>query len=164
MQGIAREIAVSLDHVGVLCAEFFVDTQGTVLVNEIAPRPHNSGHLTIDAFDLSQFDLQVRATAGLPLAEPLRCGDAAMANFVGCAPGRGDAPRWPSAMTGEGVHVHDYGKAEVRPGRKMGHVTVVRPLRPVGGSEAGEPEARARILVEAVSAARTALAPRPART
>lgn len=165
MVAMARHVAEALGHVGVLCTEFFVDTGGRVWVNEIAPRPHNSGHVTIEAFDVSQFAMQVRTTAGLPLVPPQRLADGAMANLVGVAPGRGTATRashaWHAALARPGTCVHDYGKSEVRAGRKMGHVTVVRPAGRSGSvaEEAGRsvPERVARDLVEAAHDARRTL-------
>ena len=123
----ARAVARGLEYVGVLCVEFFV-VQGsdTLLVNEIAPRPHNSGHYTIDACDQSQFDLQVRTLAGLPLVQPRQHSPAIMLNLLGelwlqRAPA---APDWAGVLALPGVHLHLYGKLSARAGRKMGHVTV----------------------------------------
>lgn len=123
----AREITRALleawDVVGVLCVEMFAMPDGTLVVNEIAPRPHNSGHLTIDAYSASQFEQQVRAVAGLPLARPRRYGAAAMANLLGDLWQDGE-PNWAAALA-EGASLHLYGKKSPRPGRKMGHLTVV---------------------------------------
>jgi len=124
---IALAVAEQFGYVGVLCVEFFVTKEGEVLVNEIAPRPHNSGHLTIDTFVTCQFEQQVRAVCGLPLgsAEPL-VGGAAMANLLGDLWHHGSAqrqPRWDRLLSDGSVKLHLYGKSEARPGRKMGHVT-----------------------------------------
>ena len=128
----ARELAVAMGYVGVLCVEFFVLEDGRVLANEMAPRPHNSGHYSIDACDLSQFDLQLRTLLGLPLAMPRQHSAAVMLNLLGdlwFAAGAAGAPApqepdWPAVLALPGVHLHLYGKAEPRRGRKMGHLTV----------------------------------------
>lgn len=117
-------VAAALDLVGLLAVEMFVTRDGRVLANEIAPRPHNSGHWTIDACPASQFELHVRAIAGLPLPPATRHGDAAMKNLVG----PDEAARWPGIVATPGLIPHLYGKAEARPGRKMGHVTTLFPL------------------------------------
>ena len=101
----------------------FVDRDGRVLVNEIAPRPHNSGHWTIDACPASQFELHIRAIAGLPLPPAVRHSDAVMKNLVGPE----EAALWPAILATPGLIPHLYGKAEARPGRKMGHVTRLFP-------------------------------------
>lgn len=116
-------ILAALDLVGVACVEFFVGRDGALRVNEIAPRPHNSGHLTLEAFDVSQFELQLRALVGLPLARPRMRAPAAMANLLGDL-WRDGPPAWSAALAEPGVALHLYGKDEARPGRKMGHVTV----------------------------------------
>jgi 5-(carboxyamino)imidazole ribonucleotide synthase len=118
-QAIARRVADALDLVGLLAVEMFVDAQGRVLANEIAPRPHNSGHWTIDACPASQFELHVRAIAGLPLPPATRHSDAVMKNLIGPE----EAALWPAILATPGLIPHLYGKAEARPGRKMGHVT-----------------------------------------
>lgn len=123
-QGIARQIMQRLEVVGVLCVEFFVDRQDRLLVNELAPRPHNSGHHTIDACTTCQFEQQVRAVCGLPLGSPRQHRPAAMANLLGDLWTAGP-PRWDSALAHDNVKLHLYGKAEPRPGRKMGHLTVL---------------------------------------
>jgi 5-(carboxyamino)imidazole ribonucleotide synthase len=122
-QAIARRVADALDLVGVLAVEMFVDAQGKVLVNEIAPRPHNSGHWTIDACPASQFELHIRAIAGLPLPPATRHSDAVMKNLVGPR----EAALWAEVLATPGLIPHLYGKAEARPGRKMGHVTRLFP-------------------------------------
>jgi 5-(carboxyamino)imidazole ribonucleotide synthase len=121
-QEITRELLAELQYVGVICVEFFVSTDGELLVNELAPRPHNSGHLTFDVAVTSQFEQQVRAVCGLPLGstELLRAG--AMANILGDLWAGGE-PNWAAACAFPDVKLHLYGKAEPRPGRKMGHLT-----------------------------------------
>ena len=130
-QGIADE-AVHLTHrvlddlgyVGVLCVEFFVARDGRLLVNEIAPRPHNSGHLTIDACVTSQFEQQVRAVCGLSLGETTQVKPAAMVNLLGDLWVNGE-PDWAAALAMPGVKLHLYGKGDPRVGRKMGHLTAL---------------------------------------
>ena len=121
---IARGILEALGVVGVLCVEFFVTGGGKLLVNELAPRPHNSGHLTIDASVTSQFEQQLRAVCGLPLGETALLRPAAMANLLGDLWAEGE-PDWAAACAVPGVKLHLYGKAEARPGRKMGHLTAL---------------------------------------
>lgn len=121
---VAWRIAEALDLVGLLAVEMFVDRTGRVLVNEIAPRPHNSGHWTMEACPASQFDLHIRAVAGLPLPPGLRHADAVMKNLVG----PDEVALWPQIVATPGLIPHLYGKAEARPGRKMGHVTRLFPL------------------------------------
>jgi 5-(carboxyamino)imidazole ribonucleotide synthase len=123
----ARAIASALDYVGVLCVEFFVLRDGSLCANEMAPRPHNSGHCTIDAADVSQFEYQVRALAGLPLPAPRVHSPAVMLNLLGDLWRDGAAPRWERVLALPGVHVHLYGKAQARPGRKMGHLSASAP-------------------------------------
>ena len=121
-----RAIAQGLDYVGVLCVEFFVLQDGRLVVNEMAPRPHNSGHWSIDGADVSQFELQVRTLAGLPLVAPRQHSPAVMLNLLGdlwVAHGREQAPAWADVLALPGAHLHLYGKSEARPGRKMGHLT-----------------------------------------
>jgi 5-(carboxyamino)imidazole ribonucleotide synthase len=133
---IARGVVEALDVVGVLCVELFLAPGGRLLVNELAPRPHNSGHLTIEAAPASQFEQQLRAICGLPLGatEPMR--PAAMANLLGDLWEAGE-PDWNAVLAEPGVALHLYGKTEARRGRKMGHLTAV-------GATADE--ARARVL------------------
>jgi len=119
-----RAIVEALDAVGVLCVEFFVTAAGEVLANEFAPRPHNSGHLSIEANATSQFEQQLRAAAGLGLGSTELHRPAAMANLLGDLWARGE-PDWASALSVPGVNLHLYGKAEARPGRKMGHLTAL---------------------------------------
>jgi len=121
---LAASILDTLGVVGVACVEFFVARDGRVLVNEIAPRPHNSGHLTIAACATSQFEQQVRAVCGLPLGSPRQLAPAAMANLLGDCWVRGE-PDWASALAVPGVSLMLYGKRDPRPGRKMGHLTAV---------------------------------------
>lgn len=120
-------IANELAYVGVLCVEYFVLQDGRLVVNEMAPRPHNSGHYSIDACDASQFELQVRTLAGLPLTPPRQHSAAVMLNLLGdlwCrADGAPRTPPWADVLALPGAHLHLYGKAEARPGRKMGHLT-----------------------------------------
>jgi 5-(carboxyamino)imidazole ribonucleotide synthase len=121
---ITRAILKELQYVGVLCVEFFVSTDGELLVNELAPRPHNSGHLTFDAAVTSQFEQQVRAICGLPLGSTELMRPAAMANLLGDL--WADAvPNWAAACRFPDVKLHLYGKEQPRPGRKMGHLTAV---------------------------------------
>lgn len=122
-QTIAHDFLIALDYVGVLTIEFFVTSDGRLLVNEMAPRVHNSGHWTIEGAESSQFEQTARAALGLPLGCPIRRGDAVMLNLIG-----DDAHAWGRLLLAEGAHLHLYGKAEARPGRKMGHVTRVLPL------------------------------------
>lgn len=121
---ISREIFRRLEVVGVLCVEFFVGRDDRLMVNELAPRPHNSGHLTIDACLSCQFEQQVRAVCGLPLGSPRQHRPAAMANLLGDLWQAGP-PNWPAALASGDVKLHLYGKAEARPGRKMGHLTAL---------------------------------------
>jgi 5-(carboxyamino)imidazole ribonucleotide synthase len=121
---VARRIAAALDYVGVLAVELFVVREGgaeRVVVNEIAPRVHNSGHWTIEGAATSQFEQHVRAVCGWPLGSPARLGRIEMENLIGH-----DADSWRDLLAEPGTHLHLYGKAEARPGRKMGHVTRVR--------------------------------------
>lgn len=119
---IARSIAEVFDYVGTFCVEFFLESSGTLRVNEIAPRPHNSGHLTFDACVTSQFEQQVRAVCGLPLGSTEFYRPAAMANLLGDVWANGE-PNWPAALKDPAVKLHLYGKSDPRPGRKMGHLT-----------------------------------------
>lgn len=123
-QRVAWRVADALGLIGLLAVEMFVDPSGRVLVNEIAPRPHNSGHWTIDACPASQFELHIRAVAGLPLPPGRRHADAVMKNLVGPE----EAALWPQVVATPGLIPHLYGKAEARPGRKMGHATRLFPL------------------------------------
>jgi len=119
---ITHAVLEALQYVGVLCVEFFVTTGDGLIVNEIAPRPHNSGHLTIDAGETSQFEQQVRAMCGLPLGSTDLVRPAAMANVLGDLWGDG-TPNWGAACRVPAVTLHLYGKSEPRRGRKMGHLT-----------------------------------------
>jgi 5-(carboxyamino)imidazole ribonucleotide synthase len=121
---ITRKIMEELDYVGVLCVEFFLTRDGRLLVNEIAPRPHNSGHFTFDACITSQFEQQVRAVCGLPLGAPTQMRPAAMVNLLGDLWANGE-PDWSGALALPEIKLHLYGKAEPRPGRKMGHITAL---------------------------------------
>jgi len=122
-QELARKVAERLGVVGLLAVEFFIDAGGAVLANEIAPRPHNSGHWTIDACPASQFELHIRAIAGLPLPDARRHSDAVMKNLVGPA----EAALWPAILATPGLIPHHYGKTDARVGRKLGHVTRLFP-------------------------------------
>jgi 5-(carboxyamino)imidazole ribonucleotide synthase len=141
----AQTLAQALAYVGVLCVEFFVLADGSLVANEMAPRPHNSGHASIDACDVSQFDLQVRTLAGLPLVAPRQHSAAVMLNLMGdlwfeavanganntgsaASPAGSRMPNWASVLALPGVHLHLYGKSAARPGRKMGHLTVTAAL------------------------------------
>ena len=126
----AQAVAQGLDYVGVLCVEFFVLQDGRWVVNEIAPRPHNSGHYSQDACDVSQFELQVRCMAGLPLIAPRLHSAALMLNLLGevwrgpDANAPASAPDWGHVLALPGTHLHLYGKHQARPGRKMGHLNL----------------------------------------
>ena len=128
----ASRLAAAMDYVGVLCVEFFVvddgSSDGSLVANEMAPRPHNSGHYSIDACDVSQFELQVRCLAGLPLPAPRQHSAAVMLNLLGdlwFAHGETAAtPAWERVLALPGAHLHLYGKTEARRGRKMGHLTL----------------------------------------
>jgi 5-(carboxyamino)imidazole ribonucleotide synthase len=141
----AVQLADTMSYVGVLCVEFFVLADGRVLANEMAPRPHNSGHPSLDACDLSQFELQVRTLLGLPLAVPRQHSATVMLNLLGdlwfdmaspdAAPRE---PDWPAVLALPGVHLHLYGKAEPRRARKMGHLTVTAASAAVARTVAGQ--------------------------
>jgi 5-(carboxyamino)imidazole ribonucleotide synthase len=142
----ARALAEGMDYVGVLCVEFFVLADGRLVANEMAPRPHNSGHYSIDACDVSQFELQVRTLAGLPLSTPRQHSAAVMLNLLGDAwptgaDGTRRAPDWSAVLSLPGAHLHLYGKTDARPGRKMGHLTLT----------AATPEAARALAVEAAA-------------
>ncbi|RYF16478.1 MAG: 5-(carboxyamino)imidazole ribonucleotide synthase [Comamonadaceae bacterium] len=122
-----RAIAQGLAYVGVLCVEFFGLEDGSLVVNEMAPRPHNSGHWSLDAADVSQFELQVRTLAGLPLVQPRQHSPALMLNLLGdlwFAGGTERVPDWAGVLALPGTHLHLYGKDSARKGRKMGHLTI----------------------------------------
>jgi 5-(carboxyamino)imidazole ribonucleotide synthase len=123
-EAIAQQIATELQLVGLLAVEMFVAGDGGILVNELAPRPHNSGHWTIDACVTSQFEQFVRAVCGLPLGSTAHHSDAAMKNLIGT-----EVNQWRDILADPDARLHLYGKAEARPGRKMGHVTRLRPRR-----------------------------------
>ena len=131
-QAATELIAMHIDYVGVLCVEFFMvddgSEQGGLIVNEMAPRPHNSGHYTMDACDVSQFDLQVCAMAGLPLPQPRQHSPAIMLNLLGDVwfdlNGKPRTPDWAAVLALPGTHLHLYGKLDARPGRKMGHLNI----------------------------------------
>ena len=139
---ITRAVLEALDVVGVLCVEFFVEPGGRLLINELAPRPHNSGHLTFDASVTSQFEQQLRAVCGLPLGSTELLRPAAMANLLGDI-WTSREPNWLAACAYSNVKLHLYGKLAPRPGRKMGHLTAL----------ASDPD----IALDLVLAARSAL-------
>ena len=121
---IAKSVAETLGYVGTLCVEFFLTSDEKLLINELAPRPHNSGHLTFDACVTSQFEQQLRAVCGLPLGSTAFHSPTAMINLLGDVWNAGE-PNWAAAMSHPGVKLHLYGKASPRPGRKMGHITAL---------------------------------------
>lgn len=121
---ISRAVLEKLDVVGVMCVEFFLTKSGQLLINETAPRPHNSGHLTIDAHVTCQFEQQVRAICGLPLGSSELRSPSAMANLLGDV-WEGGEPDWVAALKHSNLKLHLYGKQEARAGRKMGHLTVL---------------------------------------
>lgn len=127
----AKSIADELQYVGVLCVEFFVLDDGLLVVNEIAPRPHNSGHYSQNACDVSQFELQVRTLAGLPLTQPRQHSPAVMLNLLGDlwfgADGNTRTPAWDAVLALPGTNLHLYGKTDAKRGRKMGHLNVTAP-------------------------------------
>jgi len=133
---IAEDVLTTLQVVGVLCVEFFLTKNDEVLINELAPRPHNSGHLTFDACVTSQFEQQLRAVCGLPLGSTELLRPAAMANLLGDLWSAG-VPSWEEALRDPDVKLHLYGKSDTRPGRKMGHLTALA---------ATPAEARAKVL------------------
>lgn len=126
---LTRHILEALNMRGLLCVEFFITRQGDLLVNELAPRPHNSGHYTIEAAVCDQFEQQLRVVCGLPLGDPSLRQPAAMANLLGdlWSPGEpaGGEPDWQAALALSPVYLHLYGKQEARAGRKMGHLTAL---------------------------------------
>jgi len=122
---LCRQIMDGLDAIGVLCVELFVRKTGELVVNELAPRPHNSGHLTIEAFRTCQFEQQVRAVCGLPLGSTEQLRPAAMANLLGDVWETPGGPNWCALLSMPNVKLHLYGKSEPRPGRKMGHLTAL---------------------------------------
>ncbi|HEY1609837.1 MAG TPA: ATP-grasp domain-containing protein, partial [Paraburkholderia sp.] len=137
---LARRVAEAIGYVGVLCVEFFVLEDGTMVANEMAPRPHNSGHYTVDACATSQFEQQVRAMTAMPLGETRQHSPAVMLNILGdvwfpCGAGESKAqkgaapvtPPWDEVAAMPAARLHLYGKEEARPGRKMGHVNFTAP-------------------------------------
>ncbi|PXV83338.1 5-(carboxyamino)imidazole ribonucleotide synthase [Nitrosomonas eutropha] len=121
---IARQVAIRLNYIGVLCVEFFVLNNDQVLVNEIAPRPHNSGHYSLDACITSQFEQQVRVLCGLPHGSTKQVQAAVMINILGDL-WQNDEPAWDQILRHSQAKLHLYGKREAKPGRKMGHFTVL---------------------------------------
>ncbi|NML42767.1 5-(carboxyamino)imidazole ribonucleotide synthase [Ramlibacter sp. G-1-2-2] len=126
-----KAIAAGLQYVGVLCVEFFGLEDGSLVVNEMAPRPHNSGHWSIEGADVSQFELQVRTLAGLPLTQPRQHSPSIMLNLLGdlwfARGAEAVTPDWAAVLALPGTHLHLYGKTEARKGRKMGHLTLTGP-------------------------------------
>jgi 5-(carboxyamino)imidazole ribonucleotide synthase len=141
---ITRGVLETLDVVGVLCVEFFVTKNGQIIINELAPRPHNSGHFSFDASVTSQFEQQLRAVCGLPLGSTELLRPSAMANLLGDLWQNGE-PNWAAALRHPDVKLHLYGKPDARPGRKMGHLTTF----------ANTPEAAAQLAREARAALTT---------
>ena len=137
-QTITRTILDEFNYVGTLCVEFFLGKDDRLLVNELAPRPHNSGHLTIEGHRTCQFEQQVRAITGLPLGSAAQIEPVAMVNLLGDVWQNGE-PNWPAALQSDDLKLHLYGKREARPGRKMGHMTIL----------AETPEAAAKLALEA---------------
>ena len=136
----AQQLAAAMHYVGVLCVEFFQLADGSLRANEMAPRPHNSGHYSIDACDVSQFELQVRCMAGLPLVAPRQHSAAVMINLLGDLWFDGAAlvtPPWERVLALPGAHLHLYGKTEPRRGRKMGHLTLTA-AEPAGARRAAQ--------------------------
>ena len=125
---LTRNVFEALDVVGVACVEYFLDRDGNIIINEIAPRVHNSGHFTFDACVTSQFEQQVRAVCGLPLGSTEQPRPAAMANLLGDLWANGE-PDWAAALANPEVKLHLYGKQDARPGRKMGHLTAMADTR-----------------------------------
>jgi 5-(carboxyamino)imidazole ribonucleotide synthase len=144
---IAQATLEALDVIGLLCVEMFLTRDGRLLINELAPRPHNSGHLTFDACVTSQFEQQLRAVCGLPLGSTEQLRPAAMANLLGDLWANGE-PRWADACRHPDVKLHLYGKSTARPGRKMGHLTAL----------AHSPDAAVREVLAARSALTTRVA------
>ena len=120
----AQKVATALDYIGLMAVEFFI-SNGKILVNEIAPRPHNSGHYTLDACLTDQFEQQVRAVCGLPLGDTTLLSPVVMINMLGNIWHGGQAPKWQKLLDHPNVKLHLYGKREARPGRKMGHFNVL---------------------------------------
>jgi 5-(carboxyamino)imidazole ribonucleotide synthase len=137
-RSIAEALLTGLDYVGVIGVELFQLADGGLLVNEFAPRVHNSGHWTIEGAATSQFEQHIRAVAGLPLGSPETLFEAEMTNLIGT-----EVEAWREILAEPGAHLHLYGKAEVRPGRKMGHVTRIRRRGGRAGAGRGEPMATA---------------------
>ncbi len=123
-EALARRVVTGLGVVGLACVELFLTRAGDLWVNEVAPRPHNSGHVTIEACRVDQFEQQVRAVCGLPLGDPAAVRPGAMANLLGDLWDGGE-PDWAAALAVGGARLHLYGKAQARPGRKMGHLSAV---------------------------------------
>ncbi len=134
----AKSIAQELQYIGVLCVEFFVLEDNTLVVNEIAPRPHNSGHYSLDACNISQFELQLRCMAGLPLTQPRQHSPSVMLNLLGDIWRATNVPPWEKVLALPGTHLHLYGKSEARMGRKMGHLTITASTADQAGALANQ--------------------------
>lgn len=132
---IARDVLEALDVVGVLCVEFFVTKNGALLVNELAPRPHNSSHFSFDACVTSQFEQQLRTVCGLPMGDTTRLAPTAMVNLLGDCWQNGE-PNWSGSLIDPEIKLHLYGKTEPRAGRKMGHVTAFGNTREAAADKA----------------------------
>ena len=143
---LAHRVLDDLGYVGILCVEFFVTADGRLLVNEIAPRPHNSGHFTIDACVTSQFEQHVRAVCGLSLGDTTQVKPAAMVNLLGDLWINGE-PDWAAALAVPDVKLHLYGKADARVGRKMGHITALGGYGRRSGSESARRPRRPLLIV-----------------
>jgi 5-(carboxyamino)imidazole ribonucleotide synthase len=146
----AAALAQALNYVGVLCVEFFVLADGTLVANEMAPRPHNSGHHSIDSCDVSQFDLQLRTLVGAPLVAPRQHSAAVMLNLLGdlwfddaaTADTLPRTPDWAAVLALPGTQLHLYGKTTPRRGRKMGHLTCTAPALAAARATAQQAAAR----------------------
>ena len=154
---LATRLAEALEYVGVLCVEFFVLADGSLVANEMAPRPHNSGHYSLDACDISQFELQVRAMTAAPLVAPRLHSPCVMINLLGDLWHDDRAPDWHDVLALPGAHLHLYGKEEARPGRKMGHLTLTAAHSDAAEARAAD-AARRLGLAEATGFAATGLA------
>ena len=124
----AKQLVQTLDYVGILCVEFFILQDGSLIANEIAPRPHNSAHWTMNACSYSQFEAQVRTLTGLPLPVPTQTTDCIMLNLLGDLwfneKNEQNTPPWDQILALSGTHLHLYGKTEAKKGRKMGHLNI----------------------------------------
>ncbi|MFU8889716.1 MAG: 5-(carboxyamino)imidazole ribonucleotide synthase [Trueperaceae bacterium] len=149
-EALARRVVTGMGVVGLACVELFLTRAGDLWVNEVAPRPHNSGHVTIEACRVDQFEQQVRAVCGLPLGDPAVVRPGAMANLLGDLWEDGE-PDWRAALAVDGARLHLYGKTQARPGRKMGHLSAV----------ADDAAAAAEVVLAARAALTAGAAPTP---